>query len=154
MWKSNHRGSWRDAAHGELLGSTLAGWNTFDPQGVSLVMGTLGKKHFDACGGLLADSRTRVLWTSTSSSFLWEHFVGFATVPTFGDRDAAQLKMFGLVMAGAAAPPRCQLKTRNEDADFASGSSNDDEHCEMWKNNAPEIGTSVRHTGDLARTIP
>ena len=51
------------------------------------MMGTLGKKYFDACGALLADSRARVLWTSTPSSFLWEHFVGFATVPTFGDRD-------------------------------------------------------------------
>ena len=36
VWKSNHKGFWRDAAHGELLGSTLGGWNTFDPQGVSL----------------------------------------------------------------------------------------------------------------------
>ena len=80
-------------------------------------------------------------WTRTSSSFLWKHFVGFATVPSFGDRDAVQLKMFGLVMAGAAAPP-CV-----EDADFASGSPNVDEHCDMWKNSAPEIGPSMQHTG-------
>ena len=107
VWKSNHKGFWRDAAHGELLGSTLGGWNTFDPQGASFLTRTLGKKDFDAGeGGFFAGSRARVQWTSTSFSFLREQVVGFATVPRFGDRDAVQLKMFGLVMADAAAPPR------------------------------------------------
>ena len=94
-------------AHGELLGSTLGVWNTSDPQGASFLTRTLGKKDFDAGeGGLFAGSRARVQWTSTSFSFLREQVVGFATVPRFGDRDGVQLKMFGLVMADAAAPPR------------------------------------------------
>ena len=83
VWKSSHKGFWRDAFHGELSGSKVGGWNTFDPQGVSLDR-TLGKKDVDAGGEVLhADSRARVQWTSTSSSFLWTHFVGFAIFPRF-----------------------------------------------------------------------